>query len=399
MSRRSGCPLARRAPAPYIRIVTGDAWVVVVQGLDEGQRAALPLGRRLIVGRGAEADLRLRDANVSRAHCALERRVAGVVIEDLGSRFGTHVADAPLEGPRLVSRISEVRLGDTVLRVEPGPGPTPPGVPGYRLERPLGDGGGGVVWSAVAHDGRPVAVKVMAPESDERGRRRFEREAALLARLDHPAIAPVVGLVRAADGRPCLVRGLVAGRTLEARLEAERRLPWAEVAWLGARLAEALDHAHQRGVVHRDVKPGNVVLGEGDRAPVLIDFDLARRTGLPGGGTALTRLTETGEGLGTLGYLAPEQLTDAHGAGPLADVYGLGATLWHALTGRRPFSDVEPVAFFDALRRRGPGPAGPHAPDAPPALIALVERATAPRPEARPPSAGALAQALRAVSP
>src|SRR5690606_8707380 len=109
---------------------------------------------------------------------------------------------------------------------------------------------------------------------------------------------------------PCLVRALAVGRTLEARLDATGPLLPAEVAALGRSLADALAHAHERGVVHRDVKPGNVVLGPGDAAPVLIDFDLARRTP-ESAATAFTRLTETGEGLGTFGYLAPEQLTGA----------------------------------------------------------------------------------------
>ncbi len=370
----------------------------ILAGPDEGLEVVLPLGRRVVVGRDVAADVRLIDANVSRRHCTLERVVAGVRIEDLGSKFGTLLGGARLEGVALTSAPVELTLGDTRLWLDPGDGPRLPAVPGLELVRALGDGAGGVVFEGRDAHGRAVAVKLLDPEADERTRRRFEREAALLARLDHPAIAPVLGLTRAADGRPCLVRALALGRTLEGRLEAAGPLPPRDAAALGATIADALAHAHERGVVHRDVKPGNVVLGEDDRAPVLIDFDLARRTP-ESAATALTRLTETGEGLGTLGYLAPEQLTGAREAGPAADVYGLGATLWHALTGRRPFADVEPEEFFDAVLTRGPGPLARAAPGTPAALAAVVERACAPRPERRFGGAQALARALREAAP
>ncbi|MBX3468568.1 MAG: protein kinase [Planctomycetes bacterium] len=374
------------------------ARVDVIAGPDAGLSAELPLGARLVVGRGQDADLRLTDALVSRRHCALEHGLAGVKVVDLESRTGSVVEQdgrrAP--APALVAAAARVEVGATVLALaRTAAGPAPPRVEGARLVRVLGEGGSGTVWEAVLDDGSPAAVKVLLAEADAVARARFEREAALAARLDHPVIARIHGLLRAHDGRPCLARALVRGRSLQERLEAEGRLPWREVAALGAALADALAHAHARGVVHRDVKPGNVVLEEPRGAPRLIDFDLARQVAATTERTR-ARLTATGEGLGSLAYVAPEQLRSARDADARSDLYGLGLTLYHAAGGAAPFADVDPEDFLEALEARGPRPLAALAPDVPPPLRDAIARAHALRPDDRPGSAADLAAALRA---
>ncbi|MDC3379245.1 serine/threonine protein kinase, partial [Planctomycetota bacterium] len=318
--------------------------------------------------------------------------LAGIVVEDLGSRSGAYLDDLVLRGPTTVTGRSVLTLGQTKLIVERR-GPVhapPPELEGFRLTKRLGQGGAGTVYAGeVISTGRQVAVKVLLEDADEVSRRRFEQEAGIVGRLDHPAIGRVIGL-RSSGGRPCLVRELVPGRSLMDRIQAEGALPWQQVVAIGARIADALAHAHGRGVIHRDVKPGNVILVDPGEAPVLIDFDLARRDYT----NSMTQLTETGEGLGTISYLAPEQLRDAHSVDGRADVYGLGMTLYHALSGSLPFIEFEPEELFDALLHSGPRPLTQLVRDAPPAVMAAIRTAYAIDPGARYPSAEHMARAF-----
>jgi WD40 repeat protein len=217
----------------------------------------------------------------------------------------------------------------------------------YRLLEEIGRGGAGRVWRArQAGVDRDVAVKLLrgGAAGDAVGRERFRREAVAAARLRHPGIV-TVHEVGEADGEPYLVLELVRGGSLADRLQAGP-LPPRPAAELVRALADAVQHAHDAGVLHRDLKPGNVLL-DADRAdaPRLTDFGLARLSD----GAAET-LTRTHEALGTPAYLAPEQ---ADGGslrhGPATDVYGLGAILYHCLTGRPPFAGGHPAAVLRAV--------------------------------------------------
>lgn len=225
----------------------------------------------------------------------------------------------------------------------------------YRLERVLGSGGMGSVWLATDPTiGRSVALKMLHPDAvDAESRARFQREARLAAGLRHPGIVAVHD-VGEAEGRPYLAMEYVPGRTLAERLEATRAAKQAgrvegwqrlreEIDWL-AQAAEAVGHAHREGVMHRDLKPGNVMIedaesdGASGRARVT-DFGIARRIG-PGteGGAAPSALTAAGAVMGTPAYMSPEQVTGdtaAFGAG--MDVWALGAMLHEVLMGEVPF--------------------------------------------------------------
>ena len=199
----------------------------------------------------------------------------------------------------------------------------------YRLNKRLGSGAFGTVWSARDERlDRDVAVKVLPRERVIHAR--FEREARAAARLQHPAI---VTLYEAAvdDEGAYLVSELVRGRTLDVLLE-QGKLSDREILEVGVALCDALGHAHSQGVIHRDVKPSNVLVpsrssGSGDRAK-LTDFGVAH---VVGGAT----LTHTGDVIGTLAYMAPEQ-ADGREAGPEADLYSLALVLYEALTGVNP---------------------------------------------------------------
>jgi serine/threonine-protein kinase len=246
-------------------------------------------------------------------------------------------------------------------------------VAGYRIEAQLGRGGMGVVYRAthLALE-RPVALKVIARNlvSQEGFRARFLRESRLAASLDHPAVVPIYDS-REVDGELIVAMRLVEGGDLRKLLDRGGPLPPERAVALLGQVAEALDAAHAAGIVHRDVKPQNVLV-EGDRA-FLSDFGLAKALGESGAASSASVV-------GTVEYMSPEQWRGSR-VGPPTDVYSLGCVLYEALTGVAPFGrrekDTEPEM-----------PAG---------LDAVIEHAVAKEPAQRYPSAGALIAAARQV--
>lgn len=362
----------------------------VTEGPDQGQTRELTPGQALVVGRAADCGLRLKDAGCSRRHCSLELRPGGLWVEDLDSRAGTVVLGRSFQGGGALIPLAgaRVELGGTELRfeVQAAPAGPLPEVPGYRVEERLGEGGSGEVYAALEEaSGQRVALKFLQVEADATTLARAGREARLASQLDHPGLARVLRVIRGGE-RLVLVRELAEGESLEARLE-RGPLPWREAFQVGAKLADALEAAHRGGVIHRDVKPGNVVCGA--EGPRLIDFDLALGVSLE---QTLTRLTQLGQGLGTLCYLPPEQLDDAYHADARSDVYGLGVTLYHALGGVQPFADVAQDEFLTALTQRGPSPLR-----LPEPIRAVVAKAYALAPSERYASAAELGAALLAI--
>ena len=264
----------------------------------------------------------------------------------------------------------------------PGSGPQRTHVGPWRLQSRLGEGGMGVVHLAADPTGRRVALKILRPHvvSDAESRERLAREVALLGRVDSPRVAAVLD----ADPWhevPWVATRYVPGWSLHEHVRAEGPLAGRDLRWFARCLAEALVAVHASGVVHRDVKPANILL-EG-RSPVLIDFGLARLADD-------TRLTQVGFLMGTPGYLAPEVLTGAE-ATPAADVHAYGACLAYAATGRAPFGSGPAVAVMDRVRRGEHDLTGVD-----PGIRPMVEACLNPEPSARP-SATTLLTALQAV--
>ena len=198
------------------------------------------------------------------------------------------------------------------------------------VERLLGRGGMGAAYLARAPGGPPVVLKLLAPEvaEDPRLRARFEREAAALRRLPrHPSLVSIEDVADAA-GEPCLVMGYVEGPTLADEICRQGRLAPDVAARLAQQVADGLQAAHAQGVIHRDVKPANVIVGPGGRA-TLVDFGVAKDL-------RRSALTVPGQLLGTAAYLAPE-LWSGEDVDARADLFSLGATLYHALVGVPPF--------------------------------------------------------------
>jgi DNA-binding beta-propeller fold protein YncE len=243
---------------------------------------------------------------------------------------------------------------------------------GYRIDALIARGGMGVVYRATHLSlERPVALKVISGElaGREGFRERFLRESRLAARLDHPAVVPVYD-ARDVDGELIVAMRLVEGGDLRRTIDRDGPLQPARAIALLGQVAEALDAAHAAGIVHRDVKPHNVLV-EGDRA-YLSDFGLAKALGESGARQSGASVVGTAE------YMSPEQWRGG-AVGPAADLYSLGCVLYEALTGIVPFarkeSDTEP--------------------EIPEGLDEVIERATSKDPDDRYPSAGALIEAAR----
>ena len=257
---------------------------------------------------------------------------------------------------------------------------SPPPVLGrYRLGARLGSGGFGTVYAAVDERlDRDVAVKVIPTggASGSTSPERASREALAAARLDHPGIVAVFDAGEDGDAR-YLVSELVRGRTLD-RLAAEGELSDRDVLRVGLALAGALEHAHGRGVIHRDVKPQNVIVPDRPRsarsAAKLTDFGVAHLAGdVP--------LTRTGDVVGTLAYMAPEQ-ADGQRVDERADLYSLALVLYEGLAGVNPVRGGSPAATARRLGTVLP-PLGRKRKDLPPELCAALDRALSPRPEDR----------------
>ncbi|MBE7484920.1 MAG: protein kinase [Polyangiaceae bacterium] len=259
----------------------------------------------------------------------------------------------------------------------------------FEVERFAGAGGMGQVFRAKDRlTGRPVAVKVLVEDGADH---RFSREAKLLAELDHPGIVRHVAHGTTAEGQAFIAMEWLEGETLGARLK-RSRLGDAEAIEVVSRMAEALSAAHARGIVHRDVKPGNVILVDGrvDRVK-LLDFGIAHLS------DASAVMTRTGAVLGTVGYMAPEQARGVSGIDARADVFALGAVLFHCLTGRPPFAGGGAVAILAKLVLEEAPRLSKLRPELPRELDALVASLLAKEPAGRPRDASAVLPLLAKI--
>ena len=271
----------------------------------------------------------------------------------------------------------------------------------YRITGRLGRGGAGSVWEAIQDPlDRAVALKVVRPDLDARVldefKERFLREAALAGKLSHPNVVRIFDFGTTDDGLQYVVMERLEGRTLKQRVRLTGPIAALEAASLAANVSRGLHHAHTRGIVHRDVKPSNVMLvptDEGGERPVLLDFGLVKDV------HADTSTTRTGTYLGTPDYMAPEQARGNMDVGPAADLYSLGCVMFYMLTGTVPFRSDNIVGLaVQHLQEPVPpmaekAPAGVRVPEG---LEAIVRRCLEKQPENRYPDLASLASELDA---
>jgi serine/threonine protein kinase len=265
---------------------------------------------------------------------------------------------------------------------------------GYRIEQRLGRGGMGILYLALEPGlERRVALKLIAPEAvaDEVFARRFAEESKIAASIEHPNVVPIYAAGKE-DGVPFIAMRYVAGADLARRLARECRLEPAVAVELIAQIGNGLDAIHAAGLVHRDVKPANVLLsgGEGVEHAYITDFGVARNVATESG------LTQTGRFVGTLDYVAPEQISGGE-VDARADVYALGCLLFKLLTGEVPFpKDGDAARLFAHLNDPPPAPSL-YVPEVSMALDDVVIRAMSKPPDDRYPSAGDLGRAAQAA--
>jgi serine/threonine protein kinase len=415
--------------------MAGTVSLVVTAGPIRGQRFDFPHHDTFLFGRAPDCHARLAptDASASRHHFLLEVNPPRARLRDLGSLNGTHVngvrhggrrADqGPGEAAAAGAEVDlvdgdEIRVGATVLKVHveapSGPSPLeglvavaeaeeaaaveaaiPAAVGPYAVERLLGAGGMGAVYLARRQGGGPpVALKVMLPKVavDDAAQETFLREIEVTRALRHPNIVGLLDFGKH-EGSFYFAAEYCPGGSVEAlRRSHGGRLSLPRVLRIAVDALEGLAAAHEEGFVHRDIKPDNVLLGEGGVAR-LADFGLAKSFQQAG----LSGLTATGAVGGTYPFMPREQLTSYRQVRPTSDVWSMAATLYHLLTGQyaRDFGDAADA--LAVILRGGVVPLRQRDPGIPPDLAAVVDRALDDEPSRRFPSAREFGAALRGV--
>jgi serine/threonine protein kinase len=279
-------------------------------------------------------------------------------------------------------------LGAMVARSEPGVGDA---VGRYRMDARLGEGAVGIVYRAHSEpDGAVVALKLLKGllNDDETFRARFVREARAARQVEHDHVVPVLDAGES-DGTSYLVAAYVAGGSLEDRLAAEGSLPLGEALRIAAEIGTGLDALHRGGLVHRDVKPSNLMLHETGRAAIT-DFGLAK-------GPAYTVLTKPGQVMGTLDYLAPE-LIRGEPATAATDIYAFGCVIYECITGTPPFGGKSLFEIGSAHLNMPPPDPGETRPEVTPSLSWALLKALEKDPAQRPPTATAFASLLHVAA-
>jgi len=252
----------------------------------------------------------------------------------------------------------------------------------YVIEGELSPGGMSRLFLATESSlERKVVIKLLPPETaSEVSATRFHREALVTARLQHPNILPVLSTGTSA-GLFYYIMPYVAGESLRQRLERAGKFEIADALRVVREIADALALAHERGIVHRDIKPANILLQEGHA--VLTDFGIARAVEASRLETTAERLTAKGVGIGTLGYMAPEQMMGERDLDSRADVYALAVVAYEMFAGQPPFSRPTKQALVAAHMTEPPPPLTSIVPDIPPAISAVINKALAKAPNDR----------------
>lgn len=353
-------------------------------GRREEVRIRLSPGDTVSIGRASGSDIRVREHQISRSHCQLIGRPAGVLVRDLGSRNGTTVNGVAVEDELLARPGDHVGVGRAFLVIErerpisrPMTNPKvserrakavrsarPPTLPGYRL-RSIGEGAIGYVYAArPERGGEEIAVKFLKP-SGAASPERFVRAATVLKKLDHPNVVRV-HQVASAGYHHYFTMELLYGSTL-VQLTQTHPLGSREAMSIGIQVARALKLVHRQGLVHRDLAPRHIMLVHGGLAK-LIGFDFSRLADAAG-----RAVTKIGDHVGEITYTAPEQVRDPRAVDRRADLYALGATLFHAVTGRPPFEGTQVEVLRKVISEKPP-PLRALAPSVSPTLEAIVAR-------------------------
>jgi serine/threonine-protein kinase len=398
--------------------MTAKILLEVIAGPNQGARFEFDRHDTFLVGRAPTAHLQLLDdAYFSRHHFLLECQPPRCYLRDLGSSNGTlvngqKVTECFLRDGDLISggktrlRVSLLGASTPVTPLQPATestaesvaapsGAAGPVIPGYELLRPLGQGGMGVVYLARRRTTAELcALKTILPDAaaDERAMQRFLREISVLSRLDHPRIVRFreMGM---AGGQFFFAMEYVETINILERLKAFPEAGRIRVlCGLICQVLEGLSYAHAQGFIHRDIKPANILVSERDQKwyARLADFGLSKNFENAG----FSGMTHDGHLLGTLPFMAPEQILNARDARPAVDLYSVGATLYHLLAGRFPHDFNKRKDRLAVILEDAAVPLPRVCPAVSPALADAVHRALAKDPHDRFPDAETMRQAL-----
>lgn len=359
--------------------------LIVTGGPSAGKNYSVYEGQKRTLGRSSKADFTVKDKQISRVHCSISVEDALAVLRDEESRNGTYVNKKKIDVLDL-QKGDVIYIGSTVIEVEPvETGGSSLMIPErmvgpFRLVYRIGIGGMATVYLSERLPGREkFALKLLKPSLglQEEFIERFHREARAGFRLSHPNIVKTHEIGR--DGNTVyLVMEYCPGDTLAQVLDREKKLPLARALLIASQIAEALKHAHRHEIVHRDIKPENIIISKKELVKVS-DFGLAKFLNR----SAADYLTHTGEGLGTLRYLPPEQINDARASDVRADIYSLGATLYHMVSGSVPLEESNLEDFFRSIAYEPPRNLRKIDKTLPKSLAALVAKCLAKHPEQR----------------
>jgi serine/threonine protein kinase len=396
-------------------------YLKILKGPGVGQVLPVPRGQPVTLGRSASASYAFDDPLLSRKHCAVEVRNELCRIVDLQSRNGTYV-NGQRVGAVLLQTGDRIKIGNMIMEVSPVDSSAAP-QQSFQGGRPVTVGGMRPVpeseFNASLLDGfeileqrevtsfgvtylakqllmdRTVILKTieLGPDTDEKALRRFKREAKTGGRLTHPSIIELYD-VNEQDGILYIVSEYVEGRNLGKVVE-EQNGPLAARITLSVltNVAEALAHAHEKQIVHRDVRPHNILIRAGDHRGKLQGFTLAKNLARAG----LSVITADGESLGTPYYMPPEQVRSAKTADERSDIYSWGATAYHCLSGCLPLEARSYGEFIDKVFSHDPRPLREVVPSCPAPLNDLLVRCMKRSPDDRPASMGALLGSLEPI--
>ncbi|HPY74050.1 MAG: protein kinase [Planctomycetes bacterium] len=343
----------------------------------------------LTIGRSPMCSLPLKDRKLSRIHCKVYYEQDNFYILDQQSTNGTFLNNVRINTPRRLKNDDVLLLGDTKIEVKMNVAQIPAReqekelplfFDGYELIKEVGSGGLGVVYKAKKEaTNEIVAIKVLkrTAASDPMMVRRFLKEARVCASLNHPVLLKVydLGMV---EERPYLVSEFVPGKTLSSIIHRQKKLDIKTALTITSDIAEALTYSHNLGFIHRDIKPSNMLVVLEPLQVKLIDMGMVKFLNESG-------FTIMGDTLGTPRYMPPEQIEDASSVNHLADIYSLGATLYHMLAGVPPYNNVRIKRLCELLDHFVTYPPEPieNLVDLPKDVIALVNKAMNRNPKAR----------------
>lgn len=380
--------------------------------------------QRLVLGRSRDSNIQINDQMVSRRHCEIANYGDGLSIFDLKSWNGTYVNGTRITGVTPLRSGDRISIGKNVVEVQRTParrgnngriGPrldtdgsthggwrpekglpeeksakkasfaaaqswAPDMVRGYHIDSKIGEGAVGTVFRAThIRSGRTVALKIVNPVyvASSHGVKRFLRAADMCKELVHPNIIRIHDAGEA-EGVYYIAMEHVAGKEVGHIISQYRRISLKSALEIGVQVSSALQHAYEQSIVHRDIKPKNIMVNR-DGIAKLIDLGLAKRLNQ----TPVSVVTAPGEAVGTLAYMPPEQLDDAVHADHRSDIYSLGATLYHMVSGEYPFNEPSFAEFVSAILSKPPPVLRNSRPAFPKSLDSIIGRAMAKEPSDR----------------